>query len=131
MQTIAVINQKGGVGKTTTVINLSTQLSKLKKRVLIVDLDPQANLTSVMTNEEEHLKLTIADVFDSAKTNPISKSIIPTHSSKGVIEGVFICPASIKLSRVIEQSLSKVHRERILVKQLASVENSPLSRNSS
>jgi chromosome partitioning protein len=119
MDIIAILNQKGGVGKTTTVINLAAQYAKEGKRTLAVDLDPQGNLTSVFTGGQFEFELTIADVFASSKKTPITKVIQPASAKNKDIPNLFICPSGISLSRVIEQSLAKVHREKILINQLA------------
>ena len=62
-QTIACANQKGGVGKTTTVVNLATYLALAGERVLIVDLDPQGNATSGFGIERARLEATLYDVI--------------------------------------------------------------------
>jgi chromosome partitioning protein len=121
VKTLAVINQKGGVGKTTTVINLSAQLAHEGKRVLVIDLDPQANLTVVMTGGQYEFELSITDVFESSKKSSIQRAIIPAKSNGDSLDNLYICPTDIRLSRVIEQSLTKVHRERILLKQLETI----------
>jgi chromosome partitioning protein len=123
MDIIAILNQKGGVGKTTTVINLAAQYAKEGKRTLVIDLDPQGNLTSVLTGGQFEFELTIADVFASAKKTPITKVIQPTIAKNKDIPNLFICPSDISLSRVIEQSLAKIHREKILTNQLALIED--------
>lgn len=63
MRKIAIVSQKGGVGKTTTVLNLGADLSKLGKRVLMVDMDPQAHLTIYSGFELDNLKFSIYDAL--------------------------------------------------------------------
>ena len=60
---IAVVNQKGGVGKTTTAVNLTAALKEAGKRVLLCDFDPQANATSGLGLDKRHLRHSIYDVI--------------------------------------------------------------------
>ena len=62
-QTIACVNQKGGVGKTTTVVNLAADLAIAGERVLVIDLDPQGNATSGFGIERSRLEATLYDVI--------------------------------------------------------------------
>ena len=59
---IAVVNQKGGVGKTTTAVNLTAALAEAGKKVLLCDFDPQANATSGLGLDKRHLKNSVYDV---------------------------------------------------------------------
>ena len=60
-ETIAVMNQKGGCGKTTTVVNLATSLALMGKAVLVVDMDPQANTTTSFGINKTEIKNTVAE----------------------------------------------------------------------
>ena len=77
---ISVVNQKGGVGKTTTVVNLASVFAALKKRTLIIDFDPQGNATSSFNiSMEEREKNDIYSLFSKEKSilNLILKTKIP------------------------------------------------------
>lgn len=90
MKTIAVANQKGGVGKTTTAVNLSVGLAASGQRVLLIDLDPQANATSAIGFESVEGHSIYGPLIGAA---PISEKVLPTR-----IENLFILPGDIDLA---------------------------------
>jgi chromosome partitioning protein len=91
---IAVLNQKGGVGKTTTVVNVAAYLAKLGKNVLVVDLDPQGNATSGLGLDKQILDSTVYDIlFKNITTASLIKDtsiaglhILPTNSQLAAAE---------------------------------------------
>ncbi|MDD9196846.1 ParA family protein [Aliivibrio sp. S3MY1] len=122
MRIISVANQKGGVGKTTTVINVAAELAR-KKRTLIIDLDPQGNTSKALSCGvgEFDFELSSAYLFDKPKIANIKDTIRPALAGEKEIENLYLIPADIQLSRVIETSLTKINRERILSRHLAEI----------
>ena len=104
---IAIINQKGGVGKSTTAINLSAALGELGKQVLLVDLDPQGNTTSGFGIEKSQLQKCIYDVLLNDVS--IEEVIVPD-----VCEGVDLVPATINLAGAEVELVSEMARENRL-----------------
>jgi chromosome partitioning protein len=100
---IAVTNQKGGVGKTTTAVNVAFYLAKAGKRVLLVDLDPQGNASSGLGVDKTNLEVTMGDVMLSAST--MEQVIIATEH-----KNLWLAPTTSHLANV-EVELAKGERK--------------------
>ena len=108
---IALCNQKGGVGKTTTVINLGAALVELDRRVLLVDFDPQGSMSIGLGTNPHTLKHSVYDLL-IPRGSVTAKEII-VHSP---IKGLDILPANIDLSAAEVQLVSEVAREQTLTR---------------
>jgi chromosome partitioning protein len=114
MRKIAVINQKGGVGKTTTVVNLTAAIAAMGQKVLVIDLDPQAHLTIHLGHDAEKIDKGIYAVLTQSAS--IEQSLIETRPN------LFLLPANIHLVGAESELVSVVGREIILKEALAAMQ---------
>lgn len=110
---LAICNQKGGCGKTTSVINIAAGLALMGQRVLVVDLDSQANATTGLGVNLEELEASTYDLMTDKKMT-VEDVIIETD-----IEGLHIAPANIDLSEFESKVAAEIGRENRLKKALA------------
>lgn len=108
-QIIAIANQKGGVAKTTTAVNLAACIAALGKRVLLIDIDPQGNASSGLGVDKTSLTYCIYDVLINGL--PIESVIC-----KGEIEGLEVAPATIQLAGAEIELVTAISRETKLKK---------------
>lgn len=109
---IAMCNQKGGVGKTTSTINLGAALAEYGRRVLLVDLDPQGALSAGLGVPAHELDRTIYNLMLEPST-AVTDVLVPTR-----LEGVDLLPANIDLSAAEVQLINEVGREQTLARAL-------------
>ncbi len=120
MRTIAIVNQKGGCGKTTVAINLASALAEADRKTLLVDMDPQSHCAVGLAVPEEQIEQSIYDILISYSRNePLKLSEILWEIS----ENLELAPASIDLSAFEQQMAGVPERECCLQKVLDSVGN--------
>lgn len=110
-QTIAIVNQKGGVGKTTTSINVAAQLANEGKTVLLVDLDPQGNATSGLGLPTQQAKHTTYEVLLGEA--PLDRAVAETH-----IQQLYVLASNANLAGAEVELVGKTKREYALQKAL-------------
>lgn len=123
MKIIAVCNQKGGVGKTTTAINIAACLAATEKKTLLIDTDSQCNATTGIGLEKNTIDLSIYDVITAHKHNGVSVSIKDCIIKSKQIEFLDIVPSTVDLASADIEMANLMTREKQLFNALKDIEN--------
>ncbi len=117
METICIFNQKGGVGKTTTNINLCSYLALQGKRILTIDIDPQGNTTSGLGFDKKKIKYSMYDLLTS------DISIKDTIKECELVTNLYLVPSTMELAGAEVELISRSNRENILKEKLKEIED--------
>ena len=119
----AIMNNKGGPGKTSTATNLAVTLARAGNRVLLVDSDQQANSTEVLANGKKYYSMygaTICDLYNNARFD-VRDAIVPAVAGEISIPNLDLIPSDPTFEKIIEQTLTRSHREKIMARHLEKV----------
>lgn len=111
MKKIAIINQKGGVGKSTHSVNIAYELAVIGKKTLLCDLDPQAHSCAVYV--PERVSCTIKDLFYDSKFDA-SQAVTQGIVADKPVSNLFVIASNIQFAKIAEQVSSRIHREKLL-----------------
>ncbi|NRP10997.1 MULTISPECIES: ParA family protein [unclassified Marinobacterium] len=117
MKIWSLLNHKGGVGKTTATINISYTLANLGKRVLVIDMDPQANTSSIFKEDYESASPSLSDLFAN-KSFDINKAISQARINGTEVDNLFIVHSNSLLEQALINIPQRTRRETILAKSL-------------
>ena len=112
---LAITNQKGGVGKTTTAVNIAAQLAMSHHKVMLMDLDPQGNATSSLGIDKDSLKATLYDVFSGRAE--IAEIVQPTS-----IRNLYVLPSNTELAQTEIELVSQLSRESFVTNILRPID---------